>query len=435
MTERVLVTGATGFIGRSVVRRLLASGRIVRAYVRDGTRGALPAHARLELARGSMTDERALTAACRDADWIVHLAAAKSDEPDSEDVNVGGARRLVAAVRAGSARLVVNVSTQSAKLPRPGTYGRTKAAADRVLHEAGIAVVTLRSSLVYGEVQEGVFGSLVRWSALPVIPVFGDGRARFWPIHRDDLAELILRSAASASTHGRVLDAGGPDGCTFDELVRRVCAARGRRRPLVHLPVWVGRAAARALRVLPRPPISESNVLGGAVDVPLDVGPICAATGFVPRALDQGLAEAFPRLSPVEEEARALLRYASSGSGRAWEPTRAERERYRAALAAHGLEPRTSLAPSVLRRPLLLGALDALVRVRHHHSPLAQKLLVAAAIVECTPRSASWLLPRERSLLVLGWATLRLGARVLCKGLGALPLLLVPGFVRRNAGV
>ena len=96
----VLITGAGGFIGKDVVSRLLARGWRVRAMVRRAGGTGLPSHERLEVVTADMRDEVSLRAAVKGVAAVVHLVAAKSDEKDSDDVNVGGAKRLVAVCRA-----------------------------------------------------------------------------------------------------------------------------------------------------------------------------------------------------------------------------------------------------------------------------------------------------------------------------------------------
>jgi NADH dehydrogenase len=270
----------------------MAEGLTVRAFVRDAARlGA--ARGNLEVATGLIEDEVAVEAACRDVDWVVHLAAAKSDEPDSEAVNVGGARNLVRGMEHNGVKSVINVSTQSAKLRRPGVYGRTKAAADQIFADSGLAATTLHVSLVYGDIPDGVFGMVVRFSSLPVIPMFGDGQARYWPIHRDDLATLIWQCVQKEAARGRTFDVGGPDEMTFDELIGAILTARGTRRRIVHIPVPVGLALAGGLRRLGKPLLTASNVLGGAENVPMNPTELFRATGFTPRPFEEGLAGLF----------------------------------------------------------------------------------------------------------------------------------------------
>lgn len=433
---RILVTGSTGFIGQAVVPLLLERGHAVTALLRRSGRNPFPEHPGLRLAYGDMTNLQSLQEAMADANAVVHLAAAKSDEPESERINVGGARNLAAAAKHRGIRRIVNVSTQSARLRRKGLYGETKDRADAVLAGCGLPVTTLRASLVYGDASSGVFGSLVRFSALPAIPVFGNGKARFRPLHRDDLALTILAALERETMQGRTYDAGGPDALAFDDLLRLILRAQGKRRPIVHLPIALGLAAARVAAFLPHPPVTRSNVLGGAEDLSMDVRTFFRDSGVVPRSLAEGLREIFPQ-DPVareREEGRALLSYALSAYRPAWNPAEEDVDRYRAALRANGLPAEPVLEPGIARHRWLVGALDAVTRPRFPHCVLQRKLLVAAAVAECHPVSAPFLLPRDRTLPGVAAEALRLMLRVAARTTLGICLRIFPRFIERNAG-
>ena len=166
MSDLILVTGASGFIGQAVVEALLRSGHHVRTLTRSVDPSAAT-HPLLERATGDVRDLPSLERAMAGVRAVVHLAAMKNDEPESGEVNIGGAKNLIEACRIAGVKRIVNVSTQSAKLTKAGVYGRSTAEADRLFHASSIPTVTLRSSLVYGDASSGVFGTIVRYSALP----------------------------------------------------------------------------------------------------------------------------------------------------------------------------------------------------------------------------------------------------------------------------
>ena len=127
---------------------------------------------RLELVHADMRDEGSLRQAVARVAVVVHLAAAKSDESESEDVNVRGAERPLRCVRAVGCDRIINISTQSAEIAQKGNYARTKSAAEKIFHNSGLQVTTLRLSVVYGEQESGVFGTVLKFvRRLPVVPV------------------------------------------------------------------------------------------------------------------------------------------------------------------------------------------------------------------------------------------------------------------------
>src|SRR5258705_11893387 len=106
----IVVTGAGGFIGRDLALRMVARGFYVRAMLRPGAASPFPAHERLQIVHADVRDGDALVPAVRGCAAVVHLAAAKADEKESEEINVGGARRLVRACELAHCRRLINIS-------------------------------------------------------------------------------------------------------------------------------------------------------------------------------------------------------------------------------------------------------------------------------------------------------------------------------------
>ena len=285
----VLVTGAGGFVGKDAIARLARRGWHVKAMVRRPT-ASLPA---AELVQADMRDAASLRMAVKSADAVVHLAAAKSDEPESVDVNVEGARRLVAACEAEGCTRFINISTMAVKIPRQGTYARTKAEADAVFEGSRLEVTTLLPSVVYGEERDGVFGTVLKFiQKLPVVPVLGDGRWISAPLYIGDLSDTIGACLETDITKGKRYDLGGPDLISFNEFIDRISTALGLRRPKLHIPFSVALAMAEiATRILPHCPITVSNVLGSNQTVPIDIEPARRDFGFAPMDFNTGLAK------------------------------------------------------------------------------------------------------------------------------------------------
>jgi nucleoside-diphosphate-sugar epimerase len=291
----VLVTGAGGFIGKPVVERLLQRGWPVKAMVRAPGASPFAPHAQLRVVSADVRDAAALTAAMKDVAVVVHLAAAMADEKWSEEVNVGGAEKLVSACKAAGCTRVINISSQAAKIPRKGTYARTKSEADRMFTNSGLDVTTLMPSVVYGEERKGVFGAVAKFvQKLPIVPVLGDGQWICAPVYIEDVAEAICRCIERDATIGKSYDLGGPNEITFDQLIDGISAKLGLKRRKFHIPFGVALLAARILAsLLPRPPITVSNILGSNQNTPMDIGPAQRDLGFDPIDFETGMKKIF----------------------------------------------------------------------------------------------------------------------------------------------
>jgi NADH dehydrogenase len=409
----ILVTGAGGFIGRDVVLRMVARGSYVRAMLRPGAESPFPAHERLQIVRADMRDGDTLVPAVRDCAAVVHLAAAKADEKESEDINVGGARRLVRACELAHCRRLINISTQSTKIARKGIYARTKRAADEVFHGSGLEVTSLLPSVVYGEAKGGVFGTILQFlQKAPIVLVLGDGKWISAPVYVGDVCAAVIACLETPRTIGKAYDIGGPDAVSFDDLIDRIGAATGRCPPKLHVPFTIALWIARVVARLPKAPITVSNVLGSNQDTRIDIGPARREFGFDPLGLDAGLhivvdanghgQTAIENRPATTESDVQLARDCKVISlyliGR--EPTNDLIERYCAAMRLRVLASDLDDAEWrwARRYPRVLPYLDAAAALVRPRSSLRQRIYVMTAILETSPAHAGQFLPRTRTI-------------------------------------
>lgn len=273
--SRVVVTGASGFIGTALVPRLVTAGHLPRLLVRRLP--AEPSGPPVEVVPGDLAYPASLRPAVEGADAVVHLGAATSagrlDPALAYRVNVGGATGLIKACRAAGCRRLVVLSTQHVYLPRCGTYGRTKRIADTLFADSGLDVTILRPSLVYGPGSRGVFVKLAGFlRRLPVIPVIGPGTWNLRPVYLDDLVALIIETLERPDVSGRIYDIGGLERITYNSFLAAICVTLGRPCRRIHIPLALGYALAWILeRVAPNPPLTVDNVYGSLLDVPCDL--------------------------------------------------------------------------------------------------------------------------------------------------------------------
>jgi len=188
---RVAVTGASGFVGTHLIDRLVAAGHDVRVLCH---RSAPARTSALTVVRGSLDDSVALAELVRDADVVVHTAAAVAAADDStfQRVNVAGTRRLAHAARdAGVGRFLL-LSSLAARRPDLSAYAASKKAAEDALADVeGLAWDALRPPAVYGpgDRQVLVFFRLLK-HGIGLLPA-GD-TARVSVIHVADLADAVM---------------------------------------------------------------------------------------------------------------------------------------------------------------------------------------------------------------------------------------------------
>jgi uncharacterized protein YbjT (DUF2867 family) len=258
---RVLVTGATGFVGPAVVRKLVDDGHTVRVLEHTPRSSAeLPNQ---EAVPGSMTDAESLRRAAEGHEVVVHLVAILTGRPEQfRAVMEQGTRDLLdAAHKAGAERFVLMsaLGTDERTKDLVPYYG-AKWQMEQDVKASGLEHVIFRPSFVFGS-EGGALGQFKKIAKLaPVTPIVGPGTQRIQPIWVDDVAAYFAAGVDKPEAANRTFELGGPDVVTWNEFWTRLKQAQGSRRPSVHLPFGLMRVQASVLEKLPNPPVTRDQL-------------------------------------------------------------------------------------------------------------------------------------------------------------------------------
>jgi NADH dehydrogenase len=247
----LLLTGATGSVGSRLLPLLLERGEDVRCLVREPRRlGARRVDVQIALGDlGEMSDPYLVRQALRGVDTVVHLAATIRDQPPHRIEELNGlatVRLLRAAERSGVKRFVF-FSALNASSAQRTRFFRAKWLAEQAVTSSSLQTTIFAPSIVYDHSDPWVT-LLRRFSFLPVLPVSGDGHARFEPIWAQDAARCVI-AALERGERARY-ELAGPETLSYDEMADLVSRVAGRPRSLVHMPlplIRTGLIAARSL--------------------------------------------------------------------------------------------------------------------------------------------------------------------------------------------
>lgn len=255
----VAVTGASGFIGRTLVSRLAASGAHVLALVRDIDRaGDLAATPGVELVCGDLRDPLLLRDLTGRAGVVYHLAGLTSARNRSEFMAVNaelmGILAAAAALAPAPPKLVM-VSSLSVAGPRTvaspareddppapvNRYGESKLLGEALLRRerAGVRWSIVRPSWVYGPGDRATLG-LFRMASRGIFPNLRGGRMQISLLHVDDLVEALVLIGNSEAANGRVYYVSDGEAHTIKRLGQALLAASGGGRAL-YLPGFIFR--------------------------------------------------------------------------------------------------------------------------------------------------------------------------------------------------
>ncbi|NNG15087.1 MAG: NAD(P)H-binding protein [Gemmatimonadales bacterium] len=279
----LFITGASGFLGRSLLRRLsLGPERTVSCLSRHPAQlePTLPSPSNWRWIRGELTDAASYAPALKPADTVLHMAAATGKERPGvfTEVNVEGTRQLVeSAADAGVSRFIF-VSSIAAKFPdkRHYPYAHSKLEAERIVKSSGLGWVIIRPTLVFGA-GSPVLRGLIKLVKGPVGVIFGSGVVRVQPIDVDDVADILMHVCDQTELAEQTIEVGGPDVLSFEDLLRRIRGRVSKRSGgVVHIPLAPLRTLLAALEpaLLPLLPFGAGQLAAFANDSTADRHPL-----------------------------------------------------------------------------------------------------------------------------------------------------------------
>ncbi len=281
---KVLVTGASGFLGASVVVDLLAAGHDVTGLARSAPSANVIAALGADVIDGDLDDPAGLDAALRrsGADALVNLAS----------LGFGHAPAIVAAAEdAGIARALF-VSTTAIFTSLPAASRTVRVAAEETVHASTLNWTIVRPTMIYGRPGDRNLSRLLTLlRRCPVIPLPGGGRRLIQPVHVDDLSSFIVTAVDSDETVRHDYDVAGPEPLTLRDVVKTAGRAVQRRPVVLPVPLAPAVAAVSAYeRLAPRPRIRREQVLRLNEDKAFDIS-AALSLGYAPRSFADGITQ------------------------------------------------------------------------------------------------------------------------------------------------
>lgn len=418
MSQSIFVTGAGGFIGQGLVRKLALSGnRTLKVLVRRPSGETTTRDGSVQEIVGDLLEPDTYRAALQGCDTVVHLAAAtgRATPKDYARINVDGTRALLDACKAAGVRRFLHVSTIAAGYADQSyyPYAKTKAEAEQLVRQSGLEFAIIRPTLVLGE-KSPIWNTLLKISKLPIVPLFeGARQVSVQPVHVDDVVRGLVLLLDRDRFGGEVLEVGGPQPLTFRAflgLTQR--AVRDTPGKLLRIPLGPVRLMLAAMEPVARPlmPVTAGQLAVFANDsVPApnwlqtELQKTMPSTeelvaNLVNRARygDGGGASAGPasrhEARPLTEETKRVLKdecRALTAYLVGTAPTAYIEEQYARAAYVYGLAfdgdfscfDRTTVRLARSSR-IAARAVDAYCGLLHRRGVLRRKLIVLSAILE-----------------------------------------------------
>jgi dihydroflavonol-4-reductase len=314
----VLVTGASGFIGQGLTRRLLERGTAVRVLVRDSGRLAGLGLDGVEVVEGDITDPAAVDRAVAGTE-VVFAIAGTFREPNLSnaryrEVNVAGVRHTLEAANRHGVRRVVHCSTvgihgkvegppatEAAPIAPDGIYEETKAEGDQLAlrfgRENGLEVVVIRPASVYGPGDTRLL-KLFKLARKKHVLLLGPGTCGYHLVYIDDLVGAFLLAADAPGVAGEAFLVAGPEQSSLNQLVTTLARVLDNPQPkIIRLPAQPVRLLGHLCEVVCRPlgiapPLYRRRVDFFINNRAYDIGKAKRCLGYAPAV---GLVEGLER--------------------------------------------------------------------------------------------------------------------------------------------
>jgi len=295
--RKLLILGGTGFVGRALVSRWVATPGVdadtvlipSRRRVRGRAQAMLPT---VQVVESDVHDPQQLEALVQGADAVVNLVAIlHGSAAQFERTHVTLPRQLAAACQRAGVRRLVHVSAlgvpEGDPATAPSNYLRSKARGEQALRVApDLELTVLRPSVIFGA-EDRFIRLFARLQTLVPVMALAGAQARFQPVWVEDVAQALVQCLRERSTIGQTIECTGPEVFTLGDLVRLAGQWSGHVRPVLPLPAWAGRLQAAALGLLPGEPLMSCDNLESmrVPNVATGLHPGLAALGLTPAAI------------------------------------------------------------------------------------------------------------------------------------------------------
>jgi uncharacterized protein YbjT (DUF2867 family) len=288
----VFLTGASGFVGCNMLKRLLAEGHSVHALVRDPQKASqivqtAPVPGRVEFFPGDVVQGAGLDAAMQGCDAVIHLVGiiVEKGKNTFEAVHHMGTRHVVEAAKRCGIKRFIQMSALGVRADGVAAYQTSKWKGEEEVRHSGIAYCILRPSLIFGPGDGFVTQMMETMRKAPLFrPVPGSGSPKFRPIFVDDVTACFAGALTSATATNQTIELGGADELALNDVLAEIARCAGVRKPAVHVPLPLMFAvAAVAQTLLPNPPVTVDQLRMLREGSICDIGPMVRTFAIQPR--------------------------------------------------------------------------------------------------------------------------------------------------------
>lgn len=278
----ILLTGSTGFVGKSIVKHL--EKRSLRLLVRKRT-----SEMKGDIIEGSLTDKNVIDKAMKGTDVVIHAAAVlDADNPEIDEVNIKATKMLVDAAKKHKVKQFIFISTENVLHNGQDAYSQSKKLAEEKVRQFPHHLI-LREPVVYGPGDKRYIGKIVRYiQKWPFMPIPGSGKFTLQPIYVEDIPKYI-EQGIKLKKKGTYLVV-GPEAITYKEFIKKIMEMMQKKKIMLHIPMVVLKLGIRVLECCKiRPPLTSVQIRNMAMNRKYTIDEQLKVFKIKPTSLEEGL--------------------------------------------------------------------------------------------------------------------------------------------------
>jgi len=290
--KTIFITGATGFIGKHLVKAIDTKKYKVLCMARQSSDTSFMNNLNVEKVTSNLDNLFTLSHYMKGVDVVIHLAAnlGYKDMAELESTNIQGTKNLLQAAKESGVKRIIAMSSVSALMTNITNYGITKRESDKLIMESGIPYTLLRPSLILGKGCHGFERIVSHIKKFPfAVPIIGDGNFKTQPVHINDIVKLILNIIENESTLNKIYPCAGPTQLTFNDFVKLILTKMNKRKKLVHVPIKMCYAIASCFGDLESAPVTKNGILTFTQDMIIDISSTVKELKFTPTPLEKAV--------------------------------------------------------------------------------------------------------------------------------------------------
>ncbi|MGL9732699.1 MAG: complex I NDUFA9 subunit family protein [Wolbachia sp.] len=270
MTKRIVIFGGTGFIGKHIVRRMVAAGYLIRIFTRDQERAACLKLCgnlgQISVFKGDFFNEKSILESMEECDVVINLVGIlyETKKNDFYAIHVGIAERIAKAAKIKNLPMMIHFSAMGIENSKLSKYAKSKLKGEKAVTLAFSETIIIRPSLVFGK-EDNFFNKFAKLATiLPFLLLIEGGTTKFQPICVTDLAEVVYRIINLNKKDKKIYNIGGPKIYSFKSLLKFILNITNRKCLLVNVSFPMAKLIAfflesRIISMLLKPIIGDAS--------------------------------------------------------------------------------------------------------------------------------------------------------------------------------